>query len=144
MMKITATYIDRMNANSLYNTLGIRVEDAQNGKAKARLTPRVEICWPFAGQPHGGVLFTFMDTTMAWAVLSQLDSGYNCTTVNQNIHYMQPARGKFFICSAWTQHRTGRTSFVRADILDSDGNFVAMGQANFRIIKMELNHSPVE
>jgi uncharacterized protein (TIGR00369 family) len=143
-MLVTAAYIDQMNANSLYHTLGIRVEDAQNGKAKARLTPRIEICWPFAGQPHGGVLFTFMDTTMAWAVLSQLDSGYNCTTVNLNIHYTLPARGKFFICSAWTQHRTGRTSFVRADIQDIDGNLVAMGQANFRIIKMDLNQLPIE
>jgi uncharacterized protein (TIGR00369 family) len=131
--------MDQMNANSLYHTLGIRIEDAQNGKAQARLTPRVEICWPFAGQPHGGVLFTFMDTTMAWAVLSQLDSGFNCTTVNLNIHYTLPARGKSFICSARTQHRTGRTSFVRADIHDTSGNLVAMGQANFRIIKIDIS-----
>jgi uncharacterized protein (TIGR00369 family) len=135
MMLVTSEYIDKMNANPLYNTLGICVEDAQDGKAKARLQPRDNICWPFAGQPHGGVLFTFMDTTMAWAVLSQVDDGYNCTTVNLNIHYTMPAIGDYFVCSAWTQHRSGWTSFVRADIHDAEGKIVAMGQASFRIIK---------
>ena len=137
-MKITATRLSRMNDNSLYHTIGIRVEDAQNGKAKARLAPNARICWPFPGQPHGGVLFTFMDTTMAWAVLSQLDSGYNCTTVNLDIHYTLPAKGKSFTCSAWSTHQTGRSSFVRADIYDAAGQLVAMGQATFRIIQTEL------
>ncbi len=137
-MKITATYLDRMNANSLYNTLGIRVEDAQNGKAKARLTPRVEICWPFAGQPHGGVLFTFMDTTMAWAVMSQLESGYTCTTVQLDIQFVSPAKADHFTCYAWNTHRTGRMSFVRADIHNPQKQLLASGQATFRIIQKDL------
>jgi acyl-CoA thioesterase len=137
-MEITESLFNQMNDNSLYRTIGIRVETAGNGKASARLTPRKDICWPFPGQPHGGILFTFMDTTMAWSVLSGLDSGYNCTTVNLNIHYTHPAKGKEFTCSAWVSHRTGRSSFVRADIHDSQGQLLAMGQATFRIIKTPL------
>lgn len=137
-MKFTASRLNRMNDNPLYRSIGIRVKDAQNGKAKARLTPNVELCWPFAGQPHGGILFTFMDTTMAWAVLSQLDSGHNCATVNLNIHFTLPAKGKSFDCSAWTTHQSGRSSFVRADIHDDHKQLVAMGQATFRIIQLEF------
>ncbi len=137
-MEITATILDQMNTNSLYNAFGIHIEAAGDGKAKARLKPNSDLCWPFPEQPHGGVLFTLMDTTMAWAVWSQLDTGQNCTTVNIDIHYTMPAKGGFFDCSAWSTYRTGRTSFVRADIHDRKGRLVAMGQATFRIIPVDL------
>ena len=138
-MEITEELMNSLNDNSLYHTIGIRVESAGNGKARARLTPPAEICWPFAGQPHGGVLFTFMDTTMAWSVMSLLDSGYNCTTVNLNINYTHPAKGHNFICSASVTHKTGRSCFVSADIHDCNGQLLAMGQGTFRVIQMALN-----
>ena len=134
----TERLINEFNDNSLYRLLGIRVETAADGKARSRLTPPQDVCWPFPGQPHGGILFTFMDTTMAWSVLSRLDSGYNCTTVNLNIHYTHPAKGDEFTCSASTTHRSGRTCFVRSDIHDSQGQLLAMGQATFHIIQMAL------
>ena len=137
-MEITAAILDQMNANSLYRTLGIQIEKASDGKARSRLRPNLDVCWPFPQQPHGGVLFTQIDTTMAWAVWSQLESGYNCTTVNIDIHYTQPAHDKVFVCSAWSTHKTGRSSFVRADIHDSKGELVAMGQGTFRIIPVDL------
>ncbi|MGD2186178.1 MAG: PaaI family thioesterase [Desulfobacterales bacterium] len=137
-MEITAAIMDQINTNSLYNAFGIKIEKAGDGKATSRLKPNSELCWPFAEQPHGGVLFTLMDTTMAWAVWSQLDSGFNCTTINLDIHYTMPAKGGFFACSAWSTHKTGRTNFVRADIHDRDDQLVAMGQATFRIIPIDL------
>ena len=137
-MEITTTILSQMNANSLYQAMGIQIKEAGGGKAKSRLQPNPDLCWPFQKQPHGGVLFTLMDTTMAWAVLSQLDSGLNCTTVNLDIQYTKPAKGKFFDCSAWSAYKTGRTSFVRADIRNSENEIVAMGQATFRIIPVDL------
>ena len=137
-MQITTAILDQMNTNSLYQAVGIQIESAGGGKAQSRLQTNPDLCWPFPQQPHGGVLFTLMDTTMAWAVLSQLDSGLNCTTVNLDIHYTLPAKGKFFVCSAWSTHKTGRTSFVRADIHNSKNELVSMGQATFRIIPVDL------
>jgi uncharacterized protein (TIGR00369 family) len=137
-MEITTTILDQMNANSLYHAFGIRIEEAGDGSAKSRLEPKSDLCWPFPEQPHGGVLFTLMDTTMAWAVWSQLDAGFNCTTVNIDIHYIMPAKGGLFVCSAWSTHKTERTSFVRADVHDRKGRMVAMGQATFRIIPVDL------
>ena len=133
-MEISKQTIKRLSNNSLYNTLGIRIESAVDGEARARLEPRAEICWPFSGQPHGGILFTLMDTTMAWAVLSQLETGQNCTTINLNIHYTRPATGNFFICTARVTHQTKRSSFLSADIHSEQGKLLAMGQATFRII----------
>jgi uncharacterized protein (TIGR00369 family) len=136
-MEITGIFLDQINTNALYHTLGIQIEEAGEGRAQSRLQPNPALCWPFAEQPHGGVLFTLMDTTMAWAVLSQLDSGQSCTTVNLDVHYTMPAKGDVFVCFAWTTHKTGRTSFVRADIHDPKGDLVAMGQSTFRIIPID-------
>jgi uncharacterized protein (TIGR00369 family) len=137
-MEITNDILAQMNANSLYRAVGIQVEAAGDGRARSRLNPAPALCWPFDEQPHGGVLFTFMDTTMAWAVWSQLEPGFNCATVTIAIHYTKPAKSDLFVCNAWSTHKTGRSSFVRADIHDSNGDLVSMGQGTFRIIALDL------
>jgi uncharacterized protein (TIGR00369 family) len=135
-MDITPEFLEQLNRNSLYHTTGIRIEEAAAGRARSRLEPRPAVCWPFAGQPHGGILFTALDTTMACAVLSELESGLNCTTVDLTVHYTAPAKGEHFICRAWTTHRTGRLSFVRAEILNASDAVLAIAQAVFRIIPL--------
>jgi uncharacterized protein (TIGR00369 family) len=137
-MEITQHMLDRMNDNTLYHTFGIRILEAADGEASSRLEPDQKVCWPFQGQPHGGILFTLMDTTMAWAIVSQLDQGYNCTTISMAIQYVLPARGESFGCRAWVVQRTGRMSFMRAEIHDQKDQLVAMGQATFRIIKADF------
>jgi uncharacterized protein (TIGR00369 family) len=137
-VEISKQTINQLSDNSLYNTLGIQIESAADGVARARLEPAPEVCWPFSGQPHGGILFTLMDTTMAWAVLSRCESGQNCTTINLNIHYTQPATGNLFICTARVTHQTKRSSFLSADIHSEQGGLLAMGQATFRIIQAKF------
>ncbi|MFH1487685.1 MAG: PaaI family thioesterase [Pseudomonadota bacterium] len=137
-MEFTQEILDQLNDNSLYNTMGIRVEEAGKGIARARLEVNPKLCWPFPGQPHGGILFTLMDSTMAWAVFSELEPGLNCATINLDIQYTYPAKGGLFTCSAQVSHRTGRISFVRAEITDREDHLLAMGQAVFRAIKVDL------
>lgn len=137
-MKIERDLIERINANSLYKTTGIQLESAAGGTARSLLEPQRDTCWPFEKQPHGGILFTLMDTTMAWAIQSQLESGFSCTTIDLGIHYMMPARGDVFRCQAQTIHQTGRLCFVRAEIFDPAERIVSTGQATFRIIKMDF------
>jgi acyl-coenzyme A thioesterase PaaI-like protein len=72
---------------------------------------------------------------MACAVLSELESGFNCTTINSDVQYTAPAKGRRFTCDAHTTHKSGRMSFVRAEIHDEDGGLLATGQATFRIVK---------
>ena len=139
-MLFTEQTISQVNDNSLYHALGIRIEKASDGQAKSRLEPSPEVCWPFPGQPHGGILFTLMDTTMAWAVLTQLAPGHNCSTIGLDIHYTRPAKGNAFHCMAQVSHQTTRYCFVRAEIHDAEGKLVALGQATFAIIEMEIRH----
>ena len=129
--------LDRLNENPLYKTLGLIMEEAGQGKATSTLTPNPDVCWPFPGQPHGGILFTQMDTTMAIAVFSALKPGHNCATIHLDIHYPYPARGPAFVCKAWMRYRTSRLSFVNAEIFDKEDRLVAAGQATFRLIKSD-------
>ena len=63
-MELSSQEMERLNNNPLYQTIGILVDEAKEGKAHSHLRPNPAICWPFDGQPHGGILFTLMDTTM--------------------------------------------------------------------------------
>lgn len=132
-MKYSPAEIDRYNDNPLYKTLGIRLEELADGAARATLSPTSEVCWPTHGQPHGGILFTVLDTTMAFAAMSNGDEDTGCATVDCNIQYPAPARHGPFTCHAVTTTRTGRTVFVRAELLDSKGAMVALAQATFRL-----------
>ena len=134
-MRISPEQVAQFNTNHLYQTTGIEVVSAEDGRAVSELKPPPDVCWPYPGQPHGGILFTQMDTTMAWAVLSAAGEGTNCSTVNLEIQYPLPAKGPVFTCDAQVLQRTGRTCFVRGESRDESGNLVAMGQATFRIIK---------
>jgi uncharacterized protein (TIGR00369 family) len=134
-MEFTEKFISYINNNSLYITIGIRIEKAVDGEARSSLDPNPNLCWPFPGQPHGGVLFTLMDATMAVAVFSNLESGNSCATIHADIQYTLPAKGDHFTCVARITHETGRLTFVRGEIHDVENQLVALGQAAFRIIR---------
>ncbi len=132
-MQMSPDALAKCNENPLYRTIGIHLHEVTDGNARSTMSPNEAVCWPTPGQPHGGVLFTMMDTTMAFAALSNEDDG-GCATVDCSIQYPAPARHGPFTCRATTLRRTGRTVFVRAEIVDAAGAIVALGQATFRLI----------
>lgn len=128
--------LDQTNDNRLYHVLGLRLLQIENGDAQSVLEPTEDLCWPFEGQPHGGVLFTQMDTTMATAVMTAGEVvAANCATISMDIQYTRPARGRRFTCEVWTTHATGRTGFARGEIRDEKGEIVAIAQGTFRLIQ---------
>lgn len=133
-MEFAADTLARFNDNPLYRAIGIHLDACADGRARATLTPEAQVCWPTPGQPHGGILFTVMDTTMAFAALSTAAADAGCATVDCNIQYPAPARHGPFVCQASTTRKTGRTVFVRAEVLDAHQALVAIGQATFRIL----------
>jgi uncharacterized protein (TIGR00369 family) len=137
-MEFSLKDIQDLNNNTLYKTIGIFVEEAGNGQARSSLRPNKDLCWPFEGQPHGGVLFTLMDTTMAWAVLTCAEEGYNCATINLDIQYTGRALGAIFSCRSRVIQKGSRIVYVRADIFDEEERLVAIGQGSFRIVQAPL------
>jgi uncharacterized protein (TIGR00369 family) len=141
-MEITAELIEQVSDNSLYGSIGLVIDEANGGRARSTLRPNPDLCWPFPGQPHGGVLFTQMDTTMAWAVISAVEADRNCVTIDLSIQYPAAAKGEFFICQAWVVHRTSRLIYLRADVTDPGGRMVATGQGTFRVVNAPLKPNP--
>lgn len=137
-MDISSELIAQINKNTLYQTTGLQALSAGDGSAVSELRPTENVCWPTPGQPHGGILFTQMDTTMAWAVLSASGEGADCATVNMEIQYPLPAKGLVFTCEALVVHCSGRTCFVRGESRDEKGRLVAMAQATFRILRANV------
>ena len=137
-MEFSPQEIEQLNNNSLYQAVGIRVEELKDGEAKSFLHPKPAFCWPFEGHPHGGVLFTLMDTTMAWAVQSVIEEGYTLATINLDIQYTRQARGDSFACCASITSQGNLIVYAKADILDKDSRIIATGQGCFRIIKAPL------
>ncbi len=137
-MIITAELLERLNDNSLYRTIGLHVDEADQGQARSTLRPNPDLCWPFAAQPHGGVLFTQMDTTMAWAVISTAEPNQNCVTIDLSIQYTAAAQGVFFNCQARVVHRTSRLVYLRAEVTDPQGRITAAGQGTFRVVNLPL------
>jgi len=137
-MMIPNELIQRLNGNPFYQALGLQVEEAGDGRAKCILRAKPEVCWPFPNQPHGGVICTLMDTTMAWAVLSELEPGHNCTTIDLSLHFTAPPRRNYNECRAEIVHRTGRMCFTRGEILDREGRVLTLGQGAFRIVKADI------
>lgn len=131
----------RLNDNPLYHALGIRIDDCHGGKARSTLAPTANACWPSPGSPHGGVLFTVIDTTTAWAAMSLAEPGESVTTVDCGIQYPARATHGPFTCHAASMRKTGRTVFVRAEVVDARGGIVALGQATFRIVRDESSAS---
>ena len=134
-VEFPADTLTRLNDNPLYHALGIRIDDCHGGHARSTLTPTATACWPSLDSPHGGVLFTVIDTTTAWAAMSLTEAGQGVTTVDCSIQYPAPATHGPFTCHATSVRKTGRTVFVRAEIVDSRSGVVALGQATFRIIR---------
>ncbi len=130
-MEIGKQFLDQVNENPLYTLLGIRIDTVENGTVRSSLKAAPGTCWPVDGQPHGGVLFTLMDTTMAWAAIVQPEV-MDVTTVHLDIQYLRAARNGPWSCEARAVHRTSRTCFLRAEIRDSTGEPVAMGQGTYR------------
>ncbi|HYF57557.1 MAG TPA: PaaI family thioesterase [Burkholderiaceae bacterium] len=132
-MRYSDDDLARFNAGPLYRTLGIRLLSCADGGARSVLTPTAEVCWPEAGQPHGGILFTVLDTTMAFAAASNADRIVGCATVDCSVQYPSPARSGPFECRVTTLRCTGRTAFVRGELVDAAGVPVALGQGTFRL-----------
>jgi uncharacterized protein (TIGR00369 family) len=134
-LKFSDTKLFELNENAFYKAVGIRLKVVADGAGESILDPRPAMCWPNDGRPHGGVLFTLLDTTMAFAAISNGDDGTGCGTVDCSIQYPAPADHGPFSCRAATTSKTSRTVFIRGDVTDRHGVVVAFAQATFRLFQ---------
>lgn len=127
--------LDLVNSSSLYQLLGLHLTAHADGMAVSEMNPPASLCWPFDGQPHGGILFTQMDTTVAIAMLPTLGGRHTSATVSLNIQYTQRAIEPPFTCSARATHRGKTIGFGEGEIRDAGGKLIATAHGTFRLIE---------
>jgi uncharacterized protein (TIGR00369 family) len=120
-----------INRSRMYQAMGIRLTDTSTSHAVSELTATAPMCWPLPTQPHGGVLFTQMDTTMATAALGG-DSVAEAATMTLNIHYLAPAASERLVCTATVERRGAHTCFVHGETVTVQGVVVCTAQGSFR------------
>ena len=114
--------------NTLAQTLGYDVAEAENGRVVVTLVPTDAHLNP-AGTVHGGVTATLLDSCMGLAIQSMLDSGISQTTLEFKISLVRPitpetgpvrAEGTVLSCGRRIGTAEGR-------VVDGKGRLLAHG-----------------
>jgi uncharacterized protein (TIGR00369 family) len=119
------------------SALGVRVVSARQGEVT--LAAAVEDWHVNVGVvAHGGFLSTLMDIASGLAVHSMLEPGRACPHAQASYRFLRPARrGTALSCIAQVVHQGRTLAVARAEVRDSDGHLIALGDAthayvNFR------------
>jgi acyl-CoA thioesterase len=68
------------------------------------------------GVVHGGILFTLVDYAMGGALVSVLQDGQRCTTLEIKINYVAPATEGDLRAEAWVVSKGGRIAVMEAKV----------------------------
>lgn len=87
------------------------------------------------GVVHGAVPFTMMDTAMGGAVMSTVDDGQLCATIEMQTRYHRPVTTGTLTATASIITAGRRVVHLRAETIDQDGRLVASATASFAVFE---------
>ncbi|WP_376797086.1 PaaI family thioesterase [Thermogemmatispora sp.] len=104
-------FVEQVNQRPGFGQLlGMRVEAAEQGRGRVRLTVDERLMHP-QGLVHGGVIFSLADTAMAMALLATYPPGTRTGTIEAKINYLRAVRSGQLLAEAAIIHQ-GRTTAV--------------------------------
>ncbi len=115
--------------------LGITLIDIHPGHARMQMTVRGDMLNGH-GMCHGGFIFTFADSSFAFACNS-----YNVQTVAAgcSIEFLAPAfEGEVLTASASEQSKSGKTGIYDVVVTNADGKKIALMRGKSHQIKGEV------
>ncbi len=119
------------------NWLGCTLLEASRGKVRLSVRIRHEMTNPY-GNIHGGMMSTFIDESIGWAVVS-LDSDYHYTSLNLNVDFLYAAKeGETMIASAQVVREGKKIVHVECAIHNSEGILLAKASSNLINTSMQL------
>ena len=84
---------------------------------------------------HGAVPFTMMDTAMGAAVMSIVDEGCYCATIEVHTRFHRAAAGGRLTAEATILNAGRRIVHLEARTVDEAGRLIASATASFAIIR---------
>lgn len=112
--------------------LGLEIERG-DGRAVAWLTLDERHHNPFA-VAHGAVAFTLMDTAMGAAVMSELEEGASCATIELHTRFHAGVRQGTLRAEATVLSAGRRIVHLDAKTFDDAGRLVASATGSFAVI----------
>ena len=119
--------------NSDFNRfLGMEIGRAGDGECEMVLDTD-ERHMSIAQRVHGGVFFTTVDTAMGRAVVSTLEEGRGCATIEAKINYFRPVQSGRVRVIARCTNKSRRTAYTEAEIRDEDDRLIAKATGTFML-----------
>jgi len=116
--------------------IGYRLVEVDYGLAVFELEPAEFHYNPFA-TVHGGILSTLLDSAMTAAVMTTLDAGTACTTVEIKVNFIRPATAQTptLRCEARPIHIGKRLATVQGWIRDRENVLHGHGVSTCAVFK---------
>ncbi|GAA4685847.1 PaaI family thioesterase [Frondihabitans cladoniiphilus] len=108
------------------STLEFALVAAEIGRVTLEAHPS-EYAYNAIGSVHGGVIATWADTSIGYAIQTHLSEGKSLTTLDLQVRYLRPIHhdtGTVTII-AWTDHVGRRTGTAHAEIRDARERLLA-------------------
>jgi acyl-CoA thioesterase len=102
------------------------------GRSRFELSVRPEHMNPY-GVLHGAVVYALVDTAMGAALVSRLEPGERCATLEVKIHYLAPVTGGELTAEARLVERTRRIGVLEARAWAGGERLVALATGTFYI-----------
>lgn len=116
--------------------LEIDREFSVDGRARLVVEGRRELENPIRAM-HGGVVATLLDVVMASAAVSRVDFQRTAVTLNMNISYLNPGRGRL-VADGEVVTVDGDVVYCEARVMDAQGTLVARSQGSFRYLDLSV------
>lgn len=122
--------------------LGLRLEEARDGRARIRLQFKPELVGNFRTQVlHGGVIAATLDVVGACAVMSTFEDEVppygmgtvGMGTVDMRVDYLSPGAGGYFIATGQLMRPGQILSAARMELYNDQEQMIAMGSAVYRV-----------
>lgn len=114
--------------------LGLELLELAGGLARVAIDVGPELHNP-SGRLHGAVPFSVADTAMGAALVSVLEPGQDCASIEIQIRFLRSVAGGRLTGEARVIHRGRRIAHLQCEIRDAAGALVAATSGSYAILE---------
>lgn len=124
--------------NPFADLIGLRFDSWGDGESVCSIELEPRLMNP-NGVLHGAVVYALADTGMGGALLSALEGGRICATIEIKTSYFRSVTAGRLTCRSWIVYQGRRTAFLESTVDDADGP-VARATGTFAILEPRRVH----
>lgn len=134
------TFLQRMVSGEIPQppitaTLAFSLVEVAPGLARVEAHPE-EFTYNAIASVHGGVIATWADTAIGYAIQTRLPEGAGITTLDLQVRYLRPIHATTGLVTviATTDHVGRRTGTAKATITDASGKLLATATSSCLVL----------